>query len=198
MPKLSTEKRNQIIAVGLGTLAVAAGLWYGVINTRKQSLADTRLRLASSQKKLDEARDRVKNADLIDVRMEESLARLKLIEDGMASGADLYSWSYLLLEKARTGHEVEIVNVTRPSKGEVGMQAQFPYEAAIFTVTGIGHYHDFGKFLADFENKFPYFRVQNLSLGTTAEAGADVAAARIGKDKLVFKMDIVALIKPRS
>jgi hypothetical protein len=114
----------------------------------------------------------------------------------MAPAVDLYSWSYALLEKARGGQEVEVSEVTRPQKGEVGVLPQFPYDAAIFTVGGNGHYHDFGKFLADFENKNPYFYVQNLSLRTAAEAGPEIAAARIGKEKLLFKMDIVALIKP--
>ena len=116
----------------------------------------------------------------------------------MAPGVDLYSWARQLLDKARAGHEVNIIDVTRPSKGEVGLLAQFPYEAANFSVRGAAYYHDFGKFLADFENQFPYFRVQNLSLtaGSEGTAGADSSGSRAGEEKLSFKMDIVALVKP--
>ena len=100
------------------------------------------------------------------------------------------------MEKARGGHEIEIAEVTRPQTNEIGLLATFPYPAATFTVRGSAYYHSFGRFLADFENRFPYFRVQNLSLGTLAEAGGDPAAGRAAKDQLLFKMDVVVPIKP--
>jgi hypothetical protein len=68
----------------------------------------------------------------------------------------------------------------------------------MFTVRGFAHYHEFGKFLADFENKYPYFRVQNILLETAAAASTDPAAAQRRKEQLSFRMDIVALIKPSS
>jgi len=51
-----------------------------------------------------------------------------------------------LLERARVGHDVNIIDTTRPSKGDVGLLAQFPYEAAMFTVRGNAYYHDVGSF----------------------------------------------------
>ena len=75
-------------------------------------------------------------------------------------------------------------------RGDVGLLAQFPYDAALFSVRGSAYFHDFGKFLADFENEFPYFRVQNISL----TAGSEGAVGT--EEKLFFKMDVVALIKP--
>ena len=115
----------------------------------------------------------------------------------MAPGVNVYTWAQELLVKARVGHEVSIIDVTRPSKGEVGLLAQFPYEAANFQVRGAAYYHDFGKFLADFENQFPYFRVQSLLLGVSGESalGAE-PSARVGEEKLQFKIDIVTLIRP--
>ena len=80
------------------------------------------------------------------------------------------------------------------------MLPQFPYEAAIFSVRGTAYYHQFGKFLADFENRFPYFRVQNLILGagsgSESAAGSDATATRTGDEKLNFSMVVIALIKP--
>jgi len=198
MTKLSKEKRNQIIAVLLGAIAVAAGLWYGVITTRNQGLVDARKRRETAQNRLESARNYLRKADQVEADMEQAVQKLKVIESDMAPGVDLYSWSYALLEKARAGQEIEVVEVTRPQKGDVAVLPQFPYDAAIFTIRGIGHYHDFGKFLADFENKYPYFHVQNPALGTAAEAGPEVSAVRIGKEKVLFKVDIVALIKPNQ
>ena len=134
----------------------------------------------------------MKQTDKAEAQLAAAMNKLKLVEDSMASGVDHYTWAILLLEKARGRHDVKIIEVTRPVKGDVGLLAQFPYQAAIFTVRGTGYYHDFGKFLADFENSFPYFRVQNLSLAP----GSDAPAAGTGVENLSFRMEIVALIKP--
>ena len=75
------------------------------------------------------------------------------------------------------------------------MFGKFPYKAAIFNVRGTAYYHDLGKFLADFENAFPYLRVQNLEL----EPAANSSATTTGEaEKLAFKMEIVALINPNA
>jgi hypothetical protein len=195
MPRLSKEKRDRLTLVITVTLAIALGLWYGIITTRKQGLLETKARTRAAVDRLEKAKNLLKLADKAESQLTAAVDKLTAVEESMASGVDHYTWAILLLEKARTGHEVKIIEVTRPVKGEVGVLAQFPYPAAIFTVRGAGFYHDFGKFLADFENSFPYFRVQNLSLapGSDSVVGPDAAAA---SESLSFRMDIVALIKP--
>jgi len=198
MVKRSKEKRDRLIVLIIGTLAVVSGLWFGVIKTRRQQLEDSKGRLEEAKDKLDKAKARVQQAERVELEKEAAARKLKVIEQTMASGVDLYSWAYLLLEKTRAGHEVNIIDVTRPAKGEVGMLAQFPYDAAIFSVRGTAFYHQFGKFLADFENQFPFFRVQSLSLspGSESSVASDDSSGRVGNEMLQFKMDIVALIKP--
>jgi len=196
MAKLSKEKRDRLILVIVAFLAIGFGIWYGVIRTRSSQLRQSGSKLAAAQDKLERAKNRIKQADQMEAAMEEATRRLQVYEEGMAPGADLFSWSYVLLEKARTGQEIEIIEVTRPQTNEVGVLPAFPYTATTFSVRGIAHYHDFGKFLADFENKFPYFRAQNLLLGTAPDAAPEAATTRVGREKLHFKMDIVALVKP--
>lgn len=199
MPRLSKDKRDKLILVAIGTIAIVVGLWLGVVRTRNDQLRISGTTLTKAKDKLDKARNVVRLAAQAQAEMEAATNKLGLIEETMASG-DLYSWAYLLLEKARGGHDVNIIEVARPAKGEVGVLAQFPYDAAIFSVRGLGYYHEFGKFLADFENRFPYFRVQNLSLsgGSEGSTGASSSVAQSGEEKLSFKMDIVALIKPNQ
>jgi len=48
-----------------------------------------------------------------------------------------------------------------------------------------------GKFIADFENKFPHCRLVNLAADATG-VGAS------GGEKLTFRVDIVALVKPTN
>ena len=198
MARLSKEKRDRLILVIILTTAISLGLWYGIITTRKQRLEEAKVSIRTATEKLEKAKALVKQADKAESQAAAAVNKLKTVEDSMAAGLDHYTWAILLLEKARARHDVKIIEVTRPLKGEVGMLAQFPYQAAIFTVRGSGHYHDFGKFLADFENSFPYFRVQNLLLAPELEiaGGQESSSAPAGTENLSFKMEIVALIKP--
>ena len=52
-----------------------------------------------------------------------------------------------------------------------------------------GYYHDVGKFISDFENNFPHGRVVNLIV-------EPVSSADPGNEKLSFRMDVIALVKP--
>lgn len=197
MTKLSKEKRDRLIMVIVGSLVIAIGIWYGFIRTRSNQLKESGSKLAAAQDKLERAKSRIKQAEQMETAREEATRRLRVYEDGMAPG-DLLSWSYVLLDKARAGQEIEVIEVTRPQTNEVGVLPAFPYTATTFSVRGRADYHDFGKFLADFENRFPYFRAQNLTLGTASESGPETATTRGGREKLHFKMDIVALVKPNQ
>ena len=198
MARLSKEKRNRLILVIMLTIAIGVGLWYGLITTRKERLEEAKGAIRAAIDKLEKAKALVKQADKAEAQVAVAMNKLKVVEDSMASGADHYTWAIKLFEEARARHEVKIIETTRPVKGDVGLLAQFPYQAAIFTVRGTGHYHDFGKFLADFENSFPYFRVQNLSLsvGSDSIGASDAPTAVTGVENLSFRMEIVALIKP--
>jgi len=198
MAKLSKEKRDRLILVIAGGLALIFGIWYLVIKTRNTELEQSRTRLAAAKDRLEKGKRRVEQADQVEAELEAAVQRLKAIEEGMAPGTDLYRWSSLLMDNVRVGQEqeVDIFETTRPQTNEVGVLPAFPYPAATFTVRGVAHYHDFGKFLADFENRFPYFRAQNLSLTTTAETGSEGTTTRAGKPGLFFRVEIVALIRP--
>jgi len=192
MARLSKEKRDRLILVIILTIAIGVSLWFGIISTRQARLEEANTSLRAAIDKLEKAKTLVKQAGQAEARVAAAMNKLKVVEDSMASGVDHYTWAIHLFEQARARHEVKIIETTRPVKGDVGLLAQFPYQAAIFTVRGTGYYHDFGKFLADFENSFPYFRVQNLSLAP----GSDAPAAGTGVENLSFRMEIVALIKP--
>ncbi|HXT40700.1 MAG TPA: hypothetical protein VN887_11870, partial [Candidatus Angelobacter sp.] len=107
MPRLSKDKRDKLILVAIGTIAISVGLWLGVVRTRNDQLKTSRTALGKARDKLDKARKVVSLAAQAQADMEAATNKLGLIEETMASG-DLYSWAYLLLEKARGGHDVNI------------------------------------------------------------------------------------------
>lgn len=197
--KLSKEKRDRIILVILVGLAVSWGLWQFVIKNRSARLAAQRVELTKQQGQLTQALDWIERAQSVEAEMNDALETLADVEAGMGNRLDPYAWSYLLLDNIRRKHaslrDLDVAG--KPAVGPVKMLPSFPYEATTFTVVGKGHYHDFGKLLADFENDYPYFRVENIELTSQASV-IDSQPDRDEKEILNFKFDVVALIKPPS
>ena len=109
----------------------------------------------------------------------------------MAAPNDMYSWLIQTLNTFRANYRVDIPQFGRELPAEVGIFPKFPYRAALFSVRGTAHYHDFGKFLADFENAFPFIRIQNIDLVPAASE-----SSREAGEKLNFKMELLTLVRP--
>jgi hypothetical protein len=102
----------------------------------------------------------------------------------------------MTMNRFRADRKVDIPQFSREVTTEIGVFPKFPYKAALFNVRGTAHFHDLGKFIADFENTYPYLRVQNLDLEPAAQTAATSAPTE--PEKLSFKMEIVALINPNA
>ena len=193
MKKLSKEKRNQLILVMLATAGVVAGLWLGLITSQQQglhSLADGKV---TTERKLQQVKQTIENAEAIETQLAEASKRLSRIESGMASG-DLYSWAINTIRQFKLQYKVEIPQFSQiDGPKDVAMLAGFPYKQINMSISGTAMYHDFGKFVADFENQFPYLRVLNLSL----EPASAVMNGN-EREKLTFKMEVAALVKPST
>jgi hypothetical protein len=194
MKSLSKEKRDRLLLVCIGTFAAVAGLYYGVIASQRNSLALLDGRRGEQESKLANAQRLIGNASTIQKNREAATAKLRTIESTMASG-DMYSWIILTVNSFKENYRVEIPQFSREVQAEVGMYAKFPYRAAVFNVRGTAYYHDFGRFVADFENAFPYMRIQNVELEPPTSSNANV---QDDQEKLAFKMEIVALVNPVS
>jgi len=192
MNKLSKEKRDRIILVGFVTVAASAALWLLVINTQTRVLKSVRAEVEKSKDQLARGNATLKTENLIHQQFEECSARLKQRESVMAAPNDMYSWLITTMNRFRSDYRVEIPQFGREIPAEVGIFPKFPYRAALFNIRGSAYYHDFGKFLADFENAFPCIRVQNIELTPLAE----VAGTSQSREKLSFQMELLTLVKP--
>lgn len=190
MKNLPKEKRDKLILLCIGTLVVMAGLYYGLITIQKKTLADTLKKQGEQGTKLSNAQRLTSLSGQIEKNLEAVTARLKDIESTMPSG-DIYSWSILTVNTFKEKYQVEIPQFSKEVQSEVGMFAKFPYRAATFSLRGTAFYHDFGRFLADFENTFPYMRIQNIELEPNA---ANNSVNPADAEKLAFKMDVVTLV----
>jgi Tfp pilus assembly protein PilO len=193
MKNLPKEKRDRLILIGLGSLAVMAGLYYGVIANQRNSLEGMAKKQLEQEVKLQQAQRLSTSTPQIQQNLEATVGKLKAVESTMVPAGDMYSWIILTVNTFKENYRVEIPQFSREVATEVGMYARFPYRAVVFHLRGTAHYHDFGRFVADFENAFPYMRIQNIELdpssGSTANAQQD-------PEKLSFRMEIVALVNP--
>lgn len=189
MNKLSKAKKQQIALVLLAAATIMAGLWMFVIKSQYQRLEAIAKKTAAMQEKVNKGEMLLKKADQVEADLEADAKALEEIENGMASG-DIYLWLINTVNRFNASQKVTLVDFPRETVGEVGLLPKFPYKAATFPVRGTGYFHDIGRFLADFENSFPYVRIQNLDLTPAGKSTADDA------EKLNFKFEIVALVKP--
>jgi hypothetical protein len=189
MNSLSKEKRNQLILVILVTGCAIAGIWFGLIRFQQQKLEELALSTKTAEQRLEQVRQAIETADVLEQRLVEASKRLANIESSMASG-DIYAWTINTLRQFKLGYKVEIPQFSQiDGPKEMNMLAGFPYKQANMTISGTALYTELGKFIADFENQFPYMRVLNLSLEPVpAVNGAD-------KERLAFRLEVAALVR---
>jgi Tfp pilus assembly protein PilO len=177
MKNIPKEKRNQLILVAM-IFAMVAGGWYAIVfKSQKVGLSAMRSKRDAAVKKFQEVKLAIKTADQVESELCDVKKRLEQVEDTMATG-DLYSWTINLIRQFKLSYKVEV--------------PQFSQIDGPRDTTMLPNFHDFGKFVADFENQFPYMRLMNVTL----EPASGVLAA--DKERLSFRMEIATLVKPPS
>jgi Tfp pilus assembly protein PilO len=190
MKNLPKEKRDRLILVCLGTCAIVAGLYLGLISIQRKNLEAMDKRQKEQQTKLTNGERLVNSLPQIQKDLETAVGRLKAVEATMPSG-DMYSWVILTINTFKENYKVDIPQFSREVPADVGMFSKFPYRAAVFTLRGTAHFHDLGRFIADFENTFPYMRIQNIELDPAATSNSNL---QNDEEKLTFKLEIVTLV----
>ena len=192
MNKIRAEKKKRLLMVLVGTAAILAGIWFGLISPQMDKLEALNSRKASLEKKNDQMQTTLKSAQRVQTELADGGTRLAKLETGMAAG-DLYSWVINTIRKFKVPYKVEIPQFSQiAGPVEVSLLPNFPYQQASLTISGTANFYDFGKFVADFENEFPFTRLANLVLEPVSTATTD------DPEKLSFKVDIITLVKPRN
>ena len=184
------EKRTQFILVILGTLVVLGLIGFLLIRPQYQTLSKIHKTAGDERDKLQKIKDTIKKAGDTTAQLTNVTAILSSAEEDMAVG-DNYAWTFDTIRRFKASYRVDIPTIGQPALGDVDVLPQFPFKEIRVTISGTAYYHELGKFLADFENSFPHIRVVNLAL-------EPVNATEAGNEKLSFRMDIIALVKPNS
>ncbi len=186
--KLTKEKKQQLVLIGMVTVGALGGLGWGLIKSQYEYLGHLAEKKVATQKKLERVEEAVKHAKQIADDLVEYRKALAEQEHDIAEG-DLYAWVINTLRNFSANYKVEIPQksgVTPPA--EMTLLPNFPYKQASITVMGTAHYHELGRFIADLENTFPHVRLLNLGIETMPTGAGDA-------EKLTFKMEIVTLVK---
>ena len=205
MNKISKEKRDKLILVCIGIIAVLGVLYTFVLGGQNDRLARTRTQITGVQSKLSKAETSLRSAELIEASLAENKKAVHARQENMAPQGQYYYWFLKLIDQFRKDEKLDtgfILDITQPEFEEAGLLPKFPYKAASFGLRVNGQYHEIGRFVADLENTFPYFRVQNFRVSPQAAGALNPgernapALSATTEGKLVAELRVVTLIKP--
>jgi hypothetical protein len=193
---LSNEKKQHLIAVAMGTLMALMLVYFLMISPAQDELKKLEGKIAEAEKKFTDADRLRKRADAVREDLEKLDALLGSIENGMVPPGNLVQWirSTEVKFRSQAPYKVEIPNFPLKGQGEMPMIPAFPYSAATYGFTGTAYYHDLGRYLADWENQFPYMRVMNLDLRPDDSGGTTTTGDE--RERLSFTFEVAVLIQP--
>ena len=204
MNKLSKDKRDKVILFCLIFVGLAGILYTFVLGAQKDQLSSLNKQLITGRDKLSKAERLNRSAPSIEANLK---ANQKLVEErleSMAPQGQYYYWFLKLIDQFREEEKLSpafVIDITQPEFIEAGLLPNFPYKAASFGVRLNGRFHDVGRFIADLENKHPYFRVQTLKMapqrGNAVGAGMVKGAlpSSPAGDNLMVELRVVTLIR---
>ena len=203
MNKLNKEKRDRLALIGVGTALITLLLYFFVISPQRQQIDEHEDKILRTSELLNKDERWLRQRPAIQENLTSHRQMLETRQSEMAP-LDKFKWFYNTLESFRSPFDVSLVDITRePEFADVGVLANFPYQAAVFGVKLNATYHDFGKFLGDFENRFPYMRVQNVRLELDpaqklAGTNSLMAASADTRERLSITLKVVTLVKPTT
>jgi Tfp pilus assembly protein PilO len=185
-----TQNHARVALVVLAAVLVLIVMWYTLLDGPYTKLQEKSRACAAASSTLDKARKQIAEAAQIQASIATATERVQEMEKNMPVG-DPYRWLVKAFLDFPAASRVTLANIEPPHISESTLLPKVPYKTATFTLTGNGHYHEFGSFLADLENHFPHMRVKRLELspGYPGEADSDEA------EKLNFQLEIIALFK---
>lgn len=207
---MNKEKQKQM-GIIIGVALLLGGLiWYYIIGGQNARLAkveealadlDNQIQRAERSKRLAPARQAELNA------LREEIAQ---VESQMIPAEQLNGNKWLLDLVNRFIQKKYAVTPTRlssePMKGkQFVIVPKFAYSGAAYDLELRGFFHEFGRFLADFETSFPYIRVHDIHMSPLATPSAAIGPAAdlpeslmnsIDREQLRISLKLVVLFKP--
>jgi Tfp pilus assembly protein PilO len=189
--KLSKEKQQHLIAVVVGVVVVVVAVYFLIVIGQREKLAKLDQEIAAVNDLVVKAERDFKNEPAKLENLADATNELAQLESSMMPTNEVYSTFLATFNQFREQYRgrIDINVISRERQAPLGMLPKFPYNTAIFNIRGLAYYHDFGRFMADLETQFPFYRVKQFSL---SPGGLETTVP----EKLVFELEIVTLVKP--
>jgi hypothetical protein len=187
-PKITS---SQAALAALSVAVVVVVMWYALLGAPRGSLQSKLRARDAAATSLDKARKQIAEAAKIKLTIDIASRRLQIMEGKIPAG-DPYRWLIKAFLDFSAATNVVLANIEPPHISESPLLPKVPYKTATFNLTGTGHYHSFGTFLAALENDFPHMRIKKLELTPAYPGEADSGEG----EKLNFQLEIMALFKP--
>ena len=205
MNKISKDKRDKVVLSCLLFVGLAGLLYTFVLGWQKDQLAALHKQIITARDKLSKAEGLVRRGPMIEVSLKENQKLLETRQETMTPQGQYYYWFLKLMDQFREQEKLNpvfIIDITQPEFIEAGIFPSFPFKAASFGMRLNGQFHDVGRFIADLENTYPYFRVQSVKMlpqrGNVLGGAAVLKEAPIAQaptDNLVVEVRVVTLIR---
>jgi Tfp pilus assembly protein PilO len=200
MNKLSKDKRDKLILICLGMVGIIAVVYFFLLTDMKDEYATLGTKITSLHDKVDRSQRLLKRQAELQARADELRKQLDQEQIHMPRPAQDHVWFIKIMEDRRAKFNLDINEIRNPEAWDPGVLPKFPFKGVSFTVSLIGSYTDFGRFLADFENSYPYMRVQLMNVTTDVPQGLPGVAQPAPGDatKLRFNFRVISLIKTQT
>lgn len=207
MNKLSKDKRDKLLLICIMSIGIVAVLYYLVIVDQRDELDLLAGKIAQMQSKRDSSAKTAKRQLDFQENLDSQKKILIAKQAEMPRAGEGILWFNTLMEERRVQYNLDIQEIKQPEQPvDPGVLPKFDFRGVSFMVTMTGAYADFGRFLADFENRYPYMRIQLQNItpvarsipGPSATLGAGPADAGRASDepiKLRFDFKVISLIK---
>jgi len=199
MNKLSKEKRDKLILTIIVVVGALGVLYTYVYGAQKDRLNTLELQIAGVRAKLDSAERMARSEEIVARNLAESKKLFEEHTADMAPSGQYYLWFLTLLTEFRKEQGLGtdfLVDLSQPEFIDIGLLPNFQFQAASFGVRLNGRFHEVGKFIADLENAYPYFRVQDVRM--TPGSGLIGGGADGGKEKLMVELRVIVPVKPST
>ena len=209
MNKLSKDKRDKLMLICIMAIGVLAVLYYLVIVDQRDELNALAGKIAQMQSKRDSSTKTAKRQADFQTNLDGQKKILVGKQAEMPRAGEGILWFNTLMEERRVQYNLDIQEIKQPEQPvDPGVLPRFDFKGVSFMVTMTGVYADFGRFLADFENRYPYMRIQLQNITPVARSIPGASAAGPGADasrasssssdepiKLRFDFKVISLIK---
>ena len=178
--------------VVLATVVTLSLIYFLLIQSQKDQNEKLAHETSDRYAELDKIKKSIRQTELTDTQLADISAQLQHAEGDVGNG-DVFAWTYDTIRRFKGNYHVDIPNIGQPAISDVDLISGFPYKQVRVSLSGTAYYHDLGKFVTDFENTFPHMRMVNLSIEPAAASGPGET-----NEKLSFRVDVVALVKPNT